>query len=630
VTGNIATDIAGPAGWWHDYVCPTHGTELLDPVEGGHLCPHGCRVAGEPYDGAWRVLHHQEVARRLRTLGHRYQRHLDPHDRKASLDLLAACTSLYDAALERGWSDEARPWMLRGKLFQQALTEAIWGASVADAVSALVRGSQRAGAGVDDLHEAARLLEGLVDTMLSARRTLVVERGELRNNYTAWLNCAGRSAETALGLLGRPSDHERWLHGPEGLFRYLDAAVGDDGWEWEGATYYHLFVLRAALLSLRGAGPAWLPARTRRCLLRMLRVLVDLSSDGGLLPVLHDGPYERRPATQELLEVCVLGRQLAVVPGLADLERHARARLGPGDTELEDLLDGWFTGPPVPVPDDLGGRRRSTVWPDVGYASLRSPRGGWHAVLDAGPHGGSHGHRDKLALYLYGNRGAWQPAPGVPPYGSALREDYYASTVAHPTFRLDDLDQAECEGRIVTATMEAETRTVVATVSSAYPGVDAERHVQMHSGYLLDALRVQADSPRRIALALRPAAGLSHEQVGAATRTEWRDDGPDREPLIGLHACSEPASFAVVAGRGTSDDPARTVPVADWTATAGEAWFVSVFAPRRPGTPDLRRLGIEPSGADLCVTVETADGRHDHTLSSIFPPRQAEQRQETP
>ncbi|MGC6587122.1 heparinase, partial [Paenibacillus sp. Dod16] len=56
-----------PGGWWHQYVCPEHHTELMfDPLEAdcsSYRCPYGCEVEGEPYRGAWLVFKHQAMAR---------------------------------------------------------------------------------------------------------------------------------------------------------------------------------------------------------------------------------------------------------------------------------------------------------------------------------------------------------------------------------------------------------------------------------------------------------------------------------------------------------------------------------------------------------------------------------------
>lgn len=613
---------SGRAGWWHDYVCHTHGTELVhdpDRVEGEpHLCPHGCRLSGAELDGAWRVLSHQACARTLRTSARRYLRTGDAGDRALAVGLVHDYVEVYREVLAAGWSSSSQEWMLRGKLFSQALTESIWGVAVADGVLALATGSVVHGHDAADLQPARDLLTPLSETVHAARRTLVEERGELRNNYTAWLDAAGALFARASSALGdEAADLEQWQEGPHGLHAFLEAAVGDDGWEWEGSTYYHLFVLRACLLGLGGSAPRSLPEPVADRLERMLAVLVGLATEAGVLPVLHDGPYARVPAQQELLEVAVLGRQLVDLPGLDRLEAHARAALTPAGTGLEDELDGWFDGPPRAAREPRPAR--SVHWPEAGFLVLRPPSGRWQAVVDAGPHGGSHGHHDKLGLYLYGREEQWQPAPGVPPYASHLRLQHYARTLAHPTVRVDDADQAPCTGRV--ARWETTERGARASVAAddAYDGVRLERHLEMTERYLLDAVLVRAETPRTLDLGLRPAAGIAVQGGADHWRTTWGSGAQEGSELVALHVASGPSAFRVVPGRGPSDDPARVLPVVDWHAEGDQVWFVSAYQPADdPHGPRSVQVRTTPEG--LTVEVGLGDGTTEtHRLHPLPP-----------
>ena len=122
---------------------------------------------------------------------------------------------------------------------------------------------------------------------------------------------------------------------------------------------------------------------------------------------------------------------------------------------------------------------------------LRDPADTLTAILDAGPHGGSHGHLDKLGLYLYGDGVAWQPAPGVPPYGSPLRRDYYARTLAHPTVRVDEKDQLPTTGTIKLVELDGVGHAAWRPRDGAIEGVDLTREVVMTPTYLLDVVRVR-------------------------------------------------------------------------------------------------------------------------------------------
>ncbi len=603
------------AGWWHEYVCPTHGTELRPGARAGrpadvHTCPYGCELRGEPYEGAWRVLELQQSARDFRELAHRYAATGDEPDRRAAKDLLTGFCAIYAEAADVGWAETAATWMLRGKLFHQALTEAIWGTSLAHGVLTLLEADERWQRPSQDLAGIGDLFAGLLSTVSEARRVLVDERHDLRSNYTAWLICAGLSSSRVLARLGHEAEVDTWLDGPSGLWAHLDVAIHADGWEWEASTYYHFFVLRAYLLTLRGRVPAELPAGHAARIVSMLRVLVDLSTDGGVLPVLHDGPYRRPQALQELLEVYVLGRQLVDLPGLEEVEAGTRAQLGPAATSLEDQLASWFAGPALPAPPGSSGPRASVSFADAGHLVLRSPGGRWQAVVDAGPHGGAHGHLAKLALYLYGDREVWQPAPGVPPYGSALRHDYYARSAAHPTVRIDGLDQAETSGRLLMWQSGAAVTRAVVSAPGAFPGVEIQRHLVMQGDVLLDAVHVRAAEARHIVVGLRPADRLHATEEEGLFLTTWRDGGAS-EPeergrdLHGCHLSSARSVFGWTPVRGPSDDPARLLGGIDWSAQGEERWFVSLYQPLRDPAAARPRLRIV-SSTDHGLEVEAA------------------------
>jgi hypothetical protein len=492
---------AGRGGWWHQYVCPTHGVELEHvgllggrfPADGAP-CTHGCRVDTPDVRGAWAVLAHQACARKILADAESPW----PEDREAATRFLEAYAARY---VELDAHDGAAGWMLRGRLFQQALTEAIWAVTIGRAARLL-------GDPVPELTGA------LADAARAARDSLVAD-DRFTSNYTAWLDAAGAVCT------GKPE----WLEGPHGLFAHVLAATHDDGWEWEASTYYHSFVLRAYRFGIAAVPDARVPEAVRERLDAMAAVLQSLVTPGGMLPSLHDGPYRRAEWDREL----------------ADLD------LTPAQ------------------------RQPVTVHRDAGYAILRA--GEIQAIVDYGPHGGSHGHLDTLSLYLYGDA-PWQPDPGQVPYGHAPWRRYYTSTAAHPTFSVDGLDQAECAGELRGAG-EAE---VTVACGEAYEGVHAVRQVALGPDDTLhDELTVTADRPRRIAAHLRPDVPLAVriDPTGSAT-TNWGGS------LLGTHTASTdtgaPARFVARPGPGTADDPQRVRTHIDWIADdATEVTFRSSY-----------------------------------------------------
>ncbi|MEV6080820.1 heparinase II/III family protein [Streptomyces sp. NPDC052069] len=575
-------------GWWHAYICPAHGVELdhgdllagVFPA-GGARCAHGCRVDDEAVRGAWTVLSHQAWARHLRVLAHR-----GGQDSEAVARLVEYAGLYAELATDR--HGEAQTWMLRGRLFHQALTDAIWAVNVGHTVSTLAE------RGAEGLAVLLPLLDDLERAALDARDVLTGQ-GQLASNYTAWLNAAGVSASRAAAAArGREWDGaEQWLEGENGLYAHLRVAVAEDGWEWEGSTYYHGFVLRAALLALRSTDPTAIPADVVGVLAGMTDVLATIATPGGILPALHDGPYLRDPLALEWLELVALAQQLVPSAALDAVAGRAREELGAADDGLDTLLGGWFAGPPLaerPAPAPV------TVYPVAGYGVLRAA--GIHALVDFGPHGGSHGHRDKLSLYLYGNTTPWQPDPGQVPYAHAEFRDLYASTGAHPAFRVDGGEQAECTGTL----LGSDATSVTAEVTTAYESVRAVRRVAVGDCYLVDLLTVMGREARRISAQLRPGTSLDVQvQAAGPVRTTWYGD----ETLHGwhTHTAGLPVRPMTRPGPGPADDPQRMRTRVDFTVEAEHVVFASVYqaASAGPAVTDVRLDGEE-------LTVELADG----------------------
>ncbi|MFE4795270.1 heparinase II/III family protein [Streptomyces sp. NPDC056708] len=575
-------------GWWHAYVCPAHGVELdhgdllagVFPA-GGAPCAYGCRVDDEAVRGAWLVLSHQAWARHLRVLAHR-------GERAQAVERLVEYAGLYaELATER--HGEAQTWMLRGRLFHQALTDAIWAVNIGHTVITLAEES------TEHLAAVLPLLDDLERAALDARDVLTGQ-GHLASNYTAWLNAAGVAASRgAAAARGQEWDGaEQWLEGEHGLYAHLRVAVADDGWEWEGSAYYHGFVLRAALLALRCTDPAAVPSDVVNVLAAMTDVLATIATPGGILPALHDGPYLRGPLALEWLELVALAQQLVPSPALDAVAGRARAELGAHDDGLDRELGGWFAGPPLP---ERPAPTPVTVFPTAGYAVLH--HAGVHALLDFGPHGGSHGHRDKLSLYLYGNTTPWQPDPGQVPYAHAEFRDLYASTEAHPTFRVDGAEQAECTGRL----LGWDGSCVTAEVTTAYEGVRAVRQVALGDSYLVDLLTVAAEDERQLTAQLRPGVALDIQlQAAGPVRTTWYGD----ETLHGWHTHTPGAAVRPVTrpGPGPADDPQRMRTRVDFIAKSDRIIFASVYqaASAGPAVTDVQLDG------DGLLTVALADG----------------------
>jgi hypothetical protein len=103
-------------------------------------------------------------------------------------------------------------------------------------------------------------------------------------------------------------------------------------------------------------------------------------------------------------------------------------------------------------------RPRSAVLPHSGFAMVRSDDALERqslALLKYGPHGGSHGHPDKLAITLYARGRAAAVDLGSQGYGIHLHREWYRQTVSHNTVLVSGRAQPPATGTLLHTTLPA-------------------------------------------------------------------------------------------------------------------------------------------------------------------------------
>ncbi|MBP1963903.1 heparinase II/III domain-containing protein [Paenibacillus aceris] len=496
-----------PGGWWHQYVCPHHHTELVfddKRVDASEFaCPHGCSIEGEAYRGAWLVFKHQSLARVALQAAAVYAALGEASYAQLSKRLLVEYAEQFPLYPVH---PEAQSWMLKGRAFHQALTEAIWSTTLIRAYLLL-----RDKGVVFEAKEQAAIdvfLGLLAGSMEEYRHILIHERNNAENNYTAWLNAslscvyAARGEQTALEAL---------IEGQGGFKHHLSIGVKADQFEFEGSTYYHVFVLRAYLISAEmaqrfGIDLYAVTGADGQSMRGMLEALADLADDQGVLPALHDGPLARAPYAREIAEIAEQGLAIYGIAGLAPILREAYRQLGAADGEqLEALLYGTDDRTLV-----SGATRASRLWPDAGFVIGRVAGNPLSFLADFGEHGGSHGHYDKLHLTLMHPAQTLTPDFGMVPYGSPMRKSWFAETAGHNTVSLDGFSQAPHEGRCVRYEAASDGKSVYAWLQTtgAYEGCTMNRHLLLTGEWLLDWFQVEltGEETRSIEWWMHPAA----------------------------------------------------------------------------------------------------------------------------
>jgi hypothetical protein len=153
----------------------------------------------------------------------------------------------------------------------------------------------------------------------------------------------------------------------------------------------------------------------------------------------------------------------------------------------ESLLFGVAT-----LPEAKSSLLTSAVFPDAGYAMLRAKNTDLSIILKFGPHGGGHGHYDKLGEIVYAEGRTQAVDPGTQLYGMALHKEWDQMSVAHNTITADELRQDQATGKLITWKKEEGYSAVTASAGPAYKFADITRSILVTDEYALQVDRAHS------------------------------------------------------------------------------------------------------------------------------------------
>ena len=504
-------------GWVHDYACSEHWCALaFDPASPfAHRCPHGEPRTGEKLDAAWRVLEHRRIANAARDLALIFALTDEHKYANAACEILMQYARLY---ANYAGVDAAPARMLKGRVFQQALTEAIWAVPIVQAYD-LTRISLYE---EQDTQIVNALLRPIIGTLTIAQNDLVNQQKKLKSNYNAWLIAA-------LGLLGYalrdPVLVEHAIDSPAGFRAHLAAAILPDGFEHEGTPYYHNFVALAYTIFAEAARANNRDLYAERgpdgqSIEAMWRAFAALAFPDGTIPQIGDGAYWLGStfATEicETYEVALARTNDAEFAWLLkctyDLSlrgAHWATKQPPSNLEKPALACGASVASHNPLAMTLHPRdtwtallfaehdiadtpmpaRQSVCLPSAGIAILRDHTNTQQVCVPFGAYAGSHSHLDRAAMQVF----PWSTDPGNSPYGTEARAEWYRQTVAHNTIVVDEQSQAECQAQLLNWEVTPDTTILWLSADEAYPGVRFTRLITLANGIVKDSTLIDSD-----------------------------------------------------------------------------------------------------------------------------------------
>ncbi|MDE2889555.1 MAG: heparinase II/III-family protein [Gemmatimonadota bacterium] len=313
------------------------------------------------------------------------------------------------------------------------------------------------------------------------------DRFEAREN---WASCSLAEMVFLAYYLADFPEVGRWLKLADERYGSCFEPFLDDGYWWECSPSHSVYMIRGMCRYALGrhliGDAVWSKAYNGKSLEDVLEALCKTMTPFGEVPSINDSNGNDGHLLTDYPEL----RVPLYLIGRGDLLRMA------GDSGIAPSMPGVVLGP-VPQKDPT---YTSVVLPDAGLAVMRD---GWskddaYLIFDFGPHGGGHGHPDKLSFVMFANGHHWIPDASNSPHYSIFPEQYtwHKQTISHNTVLANNTSQNECTGQLIFWHTDDDVDMVCAYHNEGYEGLVHRRTiVHPRRGYFLihDELRAEAD-----------------------------------------------------------------------------------------------------------------------------------------
>ncbi len=525
-----------PGGYYHDYFCPEHGIQLYfaPTTPHTHRCPLDNKLwPGARFDAAWRWFVNNRLAEGAIRLALLWRLEGNPAHLAAVIDTLTGYAEHY-AAYQGVPRTVANP----GVATYTTLDESVWVLPLAWAFD-LVR---------DQLAELARaqIAEGLFAPVAAH---LVSHHFQGIHNFACWHNAA---IGTIGVVLARADLIEFAIAGDFGFDTQLRQGVLADGFWFEGSLSYHFYTVYA-LLTLAKA-MRHVPGhdlRQRPELRAMLLAPIQSAYPDWSLPAPNDCWY-----FISLLADCCHGVPQApafyeIATAWYDEPYFDQVLQRAYQQSPRDSLDALLFGR-AELPTTALSAVASAHLAASGYAILRNNNGDdqRYLLLKYGPHGGGHGHPDKLNLMLYAHGQRLSPDLGTPGYGLDLFESWYRQTVSHNTITLDGQSQPAATGQAHAFRSDGPFQIADASVTwtnadvGPYQNVTMRRVLLARPDYFLDLVLVEAPDSHRVDWIYHNAGTLATALPAVAYDT-LREAGEGYSHITQAQAVTTDTAFTV-------------------------------------------------------------------------------------
>ncbi len=462
--------------WYHWYSCDDCGSRLTTVSPTEHLCETcDARYTGWPYDDVVIMRRHNDLSNAVRTLGLAYAIGEDERYAAKAREIILGYSEAYlNYPLENRHGEEG-PGACH--VASQPLTEATWLIPIVQGFDCIY----------DTFSEDERAT--IAEKLLLPAAELIRSYSRSIHNIPCWLNAAYGMVGITLGEADLAAQA---INGEFGFRNQIAEGVNDDGMWYEGAWGYHYYTMSALEPLAVAAENVGIDLYCDRYL-SMFTTPVRMMGPNGDLPAFNDSGRTTALGRHSLYENAAARwdtPELGVVLAGSERRSNQALLLGPdelpsGTTELSSTI---FPAAGIAV-------LRSRVDEPIDTAVAGAPAN--YLALGYGPHGGGHGHPDKLGFEMYVLGRLTATDAGMVQYGNPAHHGWYKQTLSHNTVVVDGVSQQPTEGELLYHTFGENGALVGAQTEGAYPGVILRRIMALLPDGLLDITVALSDEERQ-------------------------------------------------------------------------------------------------------------------------------------
>ena len=354
---------------------------------------------------------------------------------------------------------------------------------------------------------------------------------------------------------------------------------------YEGSWGYHFYALNAHLQLAEMALRAGIDLYAERALRKMFEAPLKIALPDKTLPAFNDGATVSIPSYGRLYEIAYRRYSDSIFATVLGYHPRGRQALFWGSEIL-----------PQTSPHPLS----SAVFENSGNAVLRATGSDHTVILKFGPHGGGHGHYDKLSFISFARGGIMAVDPGNQSYAAATYNTWDKVTAAHNTVVVDERTQGEAAGHLLAFAALPDVSGVRADGGLAYKNVALDRSLILTSEYAIDSFlarsvdgaehrfdwiyhnfgNVSSTLPLKSYTEFPATNGYQHlsQPRAAVTGDAWIVDFERPLSRLCLRMLGAPDT-TVVLGNGLGPDRSKPVPFVMARRRGVVAQFTAAFEP---------------------------------------------------